>query len=439
MNGLFQGRQTVAIAHTSGARNGEVFLGKRATAFLVVVLLVAFFSLLAIRITSPWQYMHDDNGAWFSAIARTHVLRGVTETKGQDFFLVRETGELRPYLHHPPFIGLYLASVFKITGSSSPVTARVAVAGLHAMALLLFLSIGKRLLHGLSLSNAWALLVFAIAPMSVFFGKMPNHEVPGLLFLELGIWLSLRFAQAGSRSLPWRLAVFFAWLCVPFTSWHATLCGFAFVCIFATTMPPEQRRTFLWVSCSALLGALFLVFAQLLWANGWQLLPSQKVSTAHWLQAPKDTSWFSFQCDSLQMAAKHGRRFYADIPWALSLVWVAWTAIDAIRRRAPLQREIIVLALFTGPLLYCLLFARAVSIHAYQQFYFLPFVAVASALVVSRLYAGLQKRRKAVAVLLVVILAVLTVRSSLRRLRSVYREPAPYAVEATRSINAQFY
>ena len=107
--------------------------------WIIAILVACFCGLLAINIASPWQFVHDDNGAWFSATARTHLLRGLDETKGQDFFLYRESGELKPYLHHPPFISLYLAATFALTGQDTPLVARGSVALLHLLSLLVFI------------------------------------------------------------------------------------------------------------------------------------------------------------------------------------------------------------------------------------------------------------------------------------------------------------
>jgi hypothetical protein len=79
--------------------------------FIVCALAVLFLGLMTLHLAGPWQYRHEDNGAWFSAIARTHLRAGLSATRGQDFFQERATGQLKPYLHHPPLLGLYLAGV----------------------------------------------------------------------------------------------------------------------------------------------------------------------------------------------------------------------------------------------------------------------------------------------------------------------------------------
>lgn len=177
--------------------------GNRSITWTTILLSAVFLGLLAINFGAPWQFLHDDNGAWFSATARTHLLRGLGETKGQDFFLERAGGKTVPYLHHPPFISLYLATVFKISGVDTPLAARMGVALLHIAAFLVFLRIARMILGNGALTFLWAAFVFATVPMSVFFGKMPNHEVPGLLFFELGVFFSLCLARDGASGFRW--------------------------------------------------------------------------------------------------------------------------------------------------------------------------------------------------------------------------------------------
>jgi hypothetical protein len=404
-----------------------------------IFLCVCLIALLSLHISAPWQFVHDDNGAWFSATARTHLMRGLVDTKGQDFFLVRETGEMSPYLHHPPFVSLFLAAVFAGTGLDTPLVARSAVAVLHIVAFLVFLRIANMMLRDDILSKEWSAFVFAIVPMSTFFGKMPNHEVPGLLFFEVGVLVSLCATSRGALRRGNLGLLFLAWFLVPFTSWHASLSALAFVLCFGATMRRDIRLPFLLVACSALVVSLVLVVLQLLWANDWQSLPSQHTSLSHWLAAPDGKGYLRFWVENIECGAKHGRRFYSNIPWLLSIGWVLWLGIRAIKRRPPVAIEYGVLFLGAGSLLYCVVFARAIRIHAYQQFYFIPFVALSSALVVSRLYNRVLRFGRSWAILLVVVLGVGTVGYSLKYLYRLYREPGDYAVKASRSIEQQCY
>jgi len=406
---------------------------------VLALLGICLCALLSVHIAAPWQFIHDDNGAWFSSTARTHILRGLMETRGQDFFLVRGTEEMRPYLHHPPFISLYLAAVFAGTGLDTPLVARTAIAVLHVLSFLVFLRIAKVILGNDLLPRLWSAFIFAIVPMSVFFGKMPNHEVPGLLFFQLGVLVSLSGVTRNKYSRGNLVVLFLAWLLVPIASWHAALSGLVFVLCFCFVVRRHNRKAFLLTSCSALVGSLLIVIVHLLWANQWQVLTSQHTSFFYWLTVPEGENRIAFWAQSLAHAAKHSRRFYADIPWLLSIAWMIWLGVLTIKRRRPRSTELTVLFMGAGSILYCTVFAPAVSSHAYQQFYLLPFIALSSALGLSELYGRVALRRKALAVLLVVLLSLATLRSASRRLYRLYREPGAYAVAASRAIETQFY
>lgn len=230
-----------------------------------------------------------------------------------------------------------------------------------------------------------------------------------------------------------------AWLMVPLVSWHASLCALAFVLVFSSTMERKSRLPYLLLSCTALLAALALAVIQLLWANGWHPLPSQQASFQHWLVVPEGENGISFLLQSFSKIAKHGRKFYADVPWALSIGWTVWAGIHFIKRRSLARQDATVLSLGVGSIIYCLVFSHAVRIHAYQQFYLLPFVAISSALVVSHLYGRLLDRGKRAAVALVVSLALATAISSACRLCRLYGKTDSYAVQATAAIVKQFY
>ena len=405
------------------------------TVFLIALLL----GLLAIDIAAPWQFLHDDNGAWFSATARTHLVRGLAETKGQDFFMKRDTNELTPYLHHPPFISLYLASVFRITGADSPFVARASFAILHILAFLVFMRLAGLIIGNETLPMLWSIFVFAIVPMSVFFGKMPDHEVPGLLFLELGVLFSLRLVHHATTNYRWLFPMSFAWFLLPLTSWHASFCGLAFILAYTTTLAPNSKRIFLLVSCAAFLSALTLVVIQLLWANNWHFHPSQQTSLQHWIVVPDGENRIAFWFDSFFKIEKHGRKFYGNIPWVLSIGWTLVVGTRLIKRQCPSHSEFTLLSLGIGSMIYCAIFSHAVRIHAYQLFYLLPFVAISSALVIADLYRRLLHYRKPVAIAFVTIMAITTTISSLYRLHRLYGKPDSYAVSASQAIKTQFY
>ncbi len=142
----------------------------RLSVLVTAVFGLVLFVLLMLHIAAPWQYANDDNGAWFSAIARSHREAGLQATLGQDFFTSRESGELVPYLHHPPFPGLVLAAAFVVTGVDAPWVARTTFALLHLISFLLIARLACQIpaVRRNMLLFAYVLSVVAVVPMSAF-------------------------------------------------------------------------------------------------------------------------------------------------------------------------------------------------------------------------------------------------------------------------------
>jgi hypothetical protein len=391
--------------------------------------------LMALHITAPWSFPNDDNGAWFSAVARTHLQAGLAATRGQDFFTSRQTGELVPYLHHPPLPGLILAAAFAITGSDSPATARLTFALLHLISFAVIALLARQLWKpGVNrLAYATVLAVVATVPMSTFYGKMPNHEVPGLLFFLLGV---LAWGFSGETISVRRTALAWAaWLLAVFSSWHAALCIVAWL----LARLDRQHARHVVLSLVFVVSMVGLAGLHLLWANHWQVVPSQEQSLRHWMVRGGGAS-FAENMGFLQHAVGIGISRYAYLPAILALSWPLVLAVDWIRtRRALSVRERGILGLGLGSVVYALLFPRAVNNHAYQGFYLIPYVALAASLVIGRIgtVIGAESRPRRGTVLSLVLLILMGVTGVLLSFHMV-RKPSPGAIRAAAAIESQY-
>jgi len=392
-------------------------------------------ALLLFHGFDPWRYPNDDNGAWFSAVAKSHLNAGVRATRGQDFFTSRKTGELVPYLHHPPLPGLILATSFRMTGSESPGTARMTFALLHLVTFALIVYLATQVWDPARqrLLFSWVLAVAAAVPMSAYYGKMPNHEVPGLLFFLLGVLLwGFRSSPSSARDVILACA---AWTCAAFSSWHAILCVLGWLVMQWDVKP--RRRVFLallWVVASTA-----IVLVQLLWAGGWALLDSQSQAAGYWF-ARGDGVSLADRLGFLRHAVAFVIIRFAQIPALLSIVWVLILANDSVRgRRWPGVQERNLLGLGLGSMMYFILFPRAASFHAYQGFYVIPFVALTSSMALHRLLqlpfvsarARLGTSLPAIVLGLTCILGVTTT-------VLMYRKPSPRVVEVVRDLEIQY-
>ena len=125
--------------------------------------------------------------------------------------------------------------------------------------------------------------------------------------------------------------------------------------------------------------AAVTVVVHLFWAGNWTFTPRSR--------PPRNTGssgatgrHFSDVSVSLQHALGIGIQRYGYLPALLSLAWLVQLVADRARGRRLTTPERNLVGLFLGSLMYYLLFPRAVSFHAYQGFYVLPFVALTPSL-----------------------------------------------------------
>jgi hypothetical protein len=279
----------------------------------------------------------------------------------------------------------------------------------------------------------WVVAVGATVPMSAFYGKMPNHEVPGLLFFLLGVavW-GFRSGPSSARDMILACA---AWTLAIFASWHAVFCILGWLAMQWDVRP--RRRVLLallWVVASTA-----LVLVQLLWAGGWALLDSQSRAAGYWF-ARGDGASMTDRMGFLYHALGFAINRFAQFPALLSIAWLLFLANDVFRgRRRPSVQERNLLGLGLGSMIYFFLFPRAVSFHAYQAFYVIPFVALTSSMALHRLlqlplvraHGGLRKSLPAIALGLTCVLGVTTT-------VLMYRKPSPRVLEVVRDLEVQY-
>lgn len=404
------------------------------TSWILCILFASLLCiLLSLHISTPWQFPNDDNGAWFSAIARSHQHAGLAGTRGQDFFTSRETDALVPYLHHPPLPGLLLAAAFQITGHDTPLIARLTFSLLHVITFVVVVLLAIRICppRDTMLRFTYILAVAATVPMSTFYGKMPNHESPGLLFFILGVlaWGFPRVAEGRGRTC---LALL-AWLFAIFASWHAAICILAWLLMNWD----RQHHKRMALSILTVLGMVGVVILHLFWAHRWEALPSQSESLKQWVFTV-DTEALASNIYALRHAIGIGIGRFAYLPAILAMLWTGNTIIERIKTHTMLSnQERAVLGLGLGSVTYALLFPHAVSNHAYQGFYLIPFVALASSIMLDRLcQATKQSARFKTNMALVILL--LTCSAGILLTCRMYRKHSTHAVSATESLKHQY-
>ena len=386
--------------------------------------------LLAVNIAAPWQYLHDDNGAFYSSIARSHLVGGLSATRGQDFLTERAGGALRPYLHHPPLLALYLAAVFGLVGDDSPAVARTAMALLHLASFFLFCATIRGVTRS-ALVSTWCMLGFAVVPMSSFFGKMPNHEPLSLMFVMLALFAYTKRRDTG-HGFFWLPVASVAWALAVLSAWHAAFIGLSFAG-YAACSKSRRDPTYAAVALTAVVIAIGLAGAHLLWANHGASLPSQRAALAYWLRGPQDGSSLSAVLSDFGKPLAHGRRFF-NAPWFMAVAYF----LRPLLQPAKSSVDPFVAALWSGTLLYWLCFHYAVGVHAYQLFFLLPGVLLASGLLLDDVVSTIRPTRPGAAAAILFGAVLMTAGFSVARLSKIYAKSDAYAVQTTQSLSQRY-
>lgn len=390
--------------------------------------------LMAIHIATPWRFIHDDNGTWTQMTGTAHLRAGLSATKGQDFHLQRSDGALVPYLHHPPLFGLTAALVYRIAGSTSPAVTRLIPALFHLAGFIGFSLLASALFPGDRPKQYVALGVYATVPMSAFFGKMPFNEAEGLCFvIWAGAFLVIHRERAARPALCGSLLFWvLAWL----TSWTSYVIAGSFALLLLLERSHRRERLrgapFLLLGSALITG--ILVLTHILWAAGWHA-PTMLGSAGYWAVSSLGDGFLP----RLGKAFDLHRIYFANVPFLLFLIWIGLRMRElrgGIGAVTPSRRFL--LAGSAGCLLWALIFLRQITVHAYGQFWFLPFESIAAGDMAVQLYRGLASRRR-VRLALTAIAVAGTVASSAWFLQYRYGKPGGYAMEAAARNQERYY
>lgn len=203
--------------------------------FLVVgLLLTAIYGYGLTRdVSEPWHGVHDWNGAFFSQLARNFLRYPWSVHHGMP---IVAAGAATPgpedssiYATHPPALVWLVAGSFRIFGESEW-AARLVPIVFSLMTFVLFLWLAARAY------DMWiamlAGLFYAVMPMSVYFGRMVDHEAVCLFCMMAAAvgWMQLNRgggtrACRGIARYVWQAAIVASiWLCV-WVDWSGVVFG----------------------------------------------------------------------------------------------------------------------------------------------------------------------------------------------------------------------
>ncbi len=194
-----------------------------------IVLMLVFGWGLTSDLTEPWVGMHDWNGAFYSQLARNLLRYPFDVHLGMPITGMGRSlpppGEWSFYATHPPALVWLVAGSFGLFGESEAAARLVPIsASLLSLGLFIWIvshAYGPRIAV---FSGAF----YVVMPMSVYFGRMVNHEAVCLACMLAVVAVMMRVSSGGDgtrgRSVAW-----FAWVAAMvlgvWTDWPVSLFG----------------------------------------------------------------------------------------------------------------------------------------------------------------------------------------------------------------------
>ncbi|MCG8408853.1 MAG: glycosyltransferase family 39 protein [Phycisphaerales bacterium] len=391
----------------------------------LLLLLLIYAAGLTQSLSEPWIGMHDWNGAFFSQLARNHLRYPMSVHRGMPMVAVGsevpDVEERSIYATHPPGLVWLVAGAFAVFGEAESVARMVPIAAslatLGLLVWLVFCAYGR----------AVAVLtgfIYGLMPMSVYFGRMVDHEAVCLLCMIalLAAWvvvLDVRTSKRTQRAAwcGWAVAVIFGvWIDWSMVLFAGLFCAYAVWAYCRSQIGKFHLIVVLGTAALAVVSMIaFLVYAGL--EGRWEDLVSIFLSRAGQSEEGtihKDT------------AAPGGVGTYTveNLSWPVTVLTVvgflvfSWAGL--FRRGAsglsnpttshPGQtaKAGLALVLLTG-LIWLVVFWRQYERHNYWLFYLGPVAAVYSARFLVGLWSWLSTRNRYLAFMSAGSIVVVTV------------------------------
>lgn len=407
-------KERVAICGLASGKQTPRVVARHAPFLLVALVAIA---LLTVNVGSPWRGIHEDNGSAFQSIAINHIRYGLARTKGQDLLDYEARQHLTPagmsedaefsyyrfgpvhlevYGDHPPLLGLTIAASFLTFGYHYWAERLVPIA--YSLAgLALFYLIALRLFDvGVAL---FASALYAVSPMFAYFGRNVAHESAVLCWALLLLLAYIHYREEGGRR--WLVVVAVAVVIGGGYGWPL----FYFAPLLLAVDWLRERRLDKRLALATLApaaGTLALVLAQITWARNGNLAPLADMlvfRTSGSGQNGPVTLGVWWDTILHHNAAGFGPLSGVAIPTAAAFL------VLRLRREGFSLRLACLAVCGLWAVSHVLLFRNGAYIHAYWQFYWLPFSALAIGWAVVSLVRRLVGRPELRALALVAIAA----------------------------------
>ncbi|HKQ47341.1 MAG TPA: glycosyltransferase family 39 protein [Phycisphaerae bacterium] len=387
----------------------------------VLVVAVIYAVGLTREIQRPWNGLHEWNGALYSLFARNFLRYPWEIHHGMPLIAVGEAvpaeNERSIYPSHPAGLVWLVAASFRVLGESEWAARLVPIIASLGSVTLLMLLVRRRWGDDLALVCG---LVYSIFPMTVYFGRMVNHEPVCTFFMLAAAWSWDHWTNPPRENFGRRWAIV-VWIIAIiggiWIDWAGALYGGLFAVYIAWQAIRRRRhahggsqRPYLPTTTAALcVGAVTIASAGMLFHivcggfdGRWDDLARVFASRAS--SAPDD--W-----PDRAWTVTEGNFSLPGLFFGIAgLLFIVVELIASRTGGRPATALGGFGVLFATGVVWLALFWRQYQMHQYWAFYLGPFAALGCAVVIQRLTNSLGKvHRIAAGALRIVLLGVLVV------------------------------
>lgn len=344
----------------------------------VAALATVHLALLSLDVGSPWpDNYHGFNGALFSVAGRNFLRWGFLRERFTPDIAPGASGSHAPswYTNHPPLLPILVGAAFRVFGERDGV-ARVIPILASLMSLFALYMLSSRL-WGVARAT-WIAGIFALLPMTAYFGNMVGHEPLTLAFLLLFRQAYTAWVSSPSSRRLWGAAAALA--CAQLSGWPGFEAAAISLVLLVTGRSPgvcaRWRHLAGVILTVSILTGVFLL-AQMTAGGG-----AMRVFGAALQKQPSGEAW---QGRYLAIGALFTTRFWVFFS-PVVLVLTALQVVSSRRDRRPggtAARNESVFWLVLG-VLHVLVFLDGARLHEYWMFYLSPWFAIQSGLAISR-------------------------------------------------------
>jgi 4-amino-4-deoxy-L-arabinose transferase-like glycosyltransferase len=370
------------------------------------LLLGILATVLCSRLSHPWTYNDDYNGAFWAQAARNLSSGGFLSTAGVPaplYFGAPPIPSDALYVHHPTLLPAMMFLDRAILGESEAIARLLPILFSLITAALLWALInftsGPRCAF-------FALSFYVAAPMELHYGQMVNFEAPELAFLLAALICFHLWRLRPTRIFAAGLLLFAA--LAMWTDWQGyLLVPILVVQVILSNMPRRRVISLALISIAILSGLAFLLQIHLASPTSWQELlhAFRERSSQGNLAGGKFTAW-----DWIHTQFTDLTTLFHPISWLLACAGVNLALVRrrALSARASIPLQIAVVFFLIDAIYVCALRNQS-YIHDFASFYFLIPLAIFPAFFIDSLINVLNTLRPGIPAVTTTLAACLLV------------------------------